>query len=82
MNNFVKTTHLEAVVLRTVAIVLVDSSATTLLVLVTLDVHQDTMEVNVKRHAQVGTTDPMATVYRRIHLRKMRKLGAIIKPEI
>lgn len=46
--QFVKTTHLEAVVQRTVATVLVDSNATTLLDLVTLDVHQGTTEVNVK----------------------------------
>lgn len=81
VNNFVKTTHLEAVVQRVVANVLVDSNVTTLLDLVTLDVHQGTMEVNVKRHAQVGTTDPMATVYR-IHLRKIKKSEEIIKPEI
>lgn len=47
--QFVKTTHLEAVVQRVVANVLVDSNVTTLLDLVTLDVHQGTMEVNVKR---------------------------------
>lgn len=47
--QFVKTTHLETFVQRTVATVLVDSNATTLLDLVTLDVHQGTTEVNVKR---------------------------------